>query len=204
MIKILGIGPGDSKYLTYECLEAVKHCDYIIGSKRQLESISELTSGKLIAYSGRLDDLSEKLKTALEKSSKVGLLASGDPSFYGISQWVYRTFPETEIEIINGIGSYQILFAKIGYPMHDIYMTSLHGRELSPKDLTLYKRMCLLTDNRYTPYRIAQMVLSEGHDPIVIIGESLSYENEQIHTLRASEVVDRKYEMNVVILDYER
>ncbi len=204
MIKIIGIGPGDPKYLTQQSIQAISKCPCTVGTQRQLETIEPFTSGTLLVYDGKLSRLEEIMTSALKAHDQVALVASGDPSFYGISQWVYRTFPDMKIEIINGIGSYQILFSKTGYPMHEIFLTSLHGRELDPKELTAYKRLCILTDKKYTPFEIARLILEQSKNPMMVIGESLSYDNERIFECRASEVPDRDYEMNVVIIDYER
>ncbi|MBF4693256.1 precorrin-6y C5,15-methyltransferase (decarboxylating) subunit CbiE [Fusibacter ferrireducens] len=204
MIKIIGIGPGDAKYLTQQATVALSKSPCIIGTQRQLETIEAFSEGTLLVYNGKLSHLEELMHNALKAHDHVALVASGDPSFYGISQWVRRTFEEEQIDILNGIGSYQILFSKTGYPMHDIYLTSLHGRTLDPKELTAYKRLCVLTDTTHTPYKIARLILDQGQNPMMIIGESLSYENEKIEEHRASDVADREYEMNVVIIDYER
>ncbi|GAU76896.1 precorrin-6y C5,15-methyltransferase (decarboxylating) subunit CbiE [Fusibacter sp. 3D3] len=204
MIKIIGIGPGDSKYLTQQCLVALSKSPCVIGTQRQLETIAPFSYGTLLVYNGKLSHLEELMHNALKAHDHVALVASGDPSFYGISQWGFRTFKDVAIEIVNGIGSYQILFSKTGYPMHDIFLTSLHGRTLDAHELIAYKRLCLLTDNTHTPYEIAKCILEQGKNPMMIIGESLSYENEIITTLRASDVENRDYEMNVVIIDYER
>lgn len=204
MIKIIGIGPGDAKYLTQQCIQAISKSPCTIGTQRQLETIEPFNKGTLLVYDGKLSRLEALMNTALKAHDQVALVASGDPSFYGISQWVYRTFPTVKIEIINGIGSYQILFSKTGYPMHDIFLTSLHGRDLDPKELTAYKRLCVLTDKKYTPFEIAKLILAQDKNPMMVIGESLSYDNERIFECRADEVPDRDYEMNVVIIDYER
>ena len=49
-------------------------------------------------------------------------------------------------------------------------------------------------------YEIAQEAVKRGLDKVLVIGEQLSYEDERITILPASEVEDREYEMNVVVV----
>lgn len=204
MINILGIGPGGSLDLTLRNVEVLSKSPFVVGTTRQLEGVRAYIKQESAHYNGRLEHLKSIIDESLKKHKSITLLASGDPNFYGISQWVYRTYTDHKIEIITGIGSHQILFAKTGIPMHDVFLTSLHGRPLVQEELTKYKRLCLLTDQEKNPYFIAQTLLKLGVNPLMVIGESLSYPNETITIQHARDVLDKKYEMNVVIIDYER
>ena len=206
MLYIIGMGPGDPSYLTECAKEHLKTLDVIIGVNRQLETVKPYCHEymKAFAYSGRLNHLKEHIDTVKGQHEAIGILASGDPSFYGISQWVMKTFPNDVCHIIPGISSTQILFAKAQIPMHDFFMTSLHGRKEGLNTLLSYPKLCLLTDRDHTPYVIAKHYLDHGKDPRIIIGESLSYPDECITDCPASAVDNRDYKMSVVIIINER
>lgn len=206
IIYIIGMGPGDASYLTEQAKIVVSSLSALIGVKRQLETVTPYIneSTKSLAYSGRLDDLKEKILTAYKDTETIGVLASGDPSFYGISAWLKRTFTDAEFKLIPGISSTQILFAKTMIPMHDFYMTSLHGREDAKDMLLNYPKICLLTDKTYTPYAIAQHYLENGLNPRIVVGENLSYPDECITDCLCDALSQREYKMSVVIIINER
>jgi len=206
MLYIIGMGPGDPCYLTELAKHHLKTLDVIIGVNRQLETVKPYQHEHMIAYaySGKLDHLKEHIENAKAQHNAIGILASGDPSFYGISQWIMKMFPEDVCHIIPGISSTQILFAKAKIPMHDFYMTSLHGRKEALDALLKHPRLCLLTDRQHTPYVIAKHYLSHKENPRIIIGENLSYPDECITDCLASAVDNRDYKMSVVIIINER
>ena len=58
----------------------------------------------------------------------------------------------------------------------------------------------MVTDKKIGPYEIAQEVMKRGLKKVLIIGENLSYEDEKIEILAEDQVIDRQYEMNVVVI----
>lgn len=205
-LTITGIGPGHPKFLTKDALDHLEGAQWVIGAERQMESVKAFIHAKahILMYSGALNDLKNAIETGFEKNLPVTVLASGDPNFYGITSYLRKTFIEAEIRVISGLSSAQYLFSKVEIPMHDTLLTSVHGRPLDMTMLLSHKRIGLLTDKKTTPYVIATQLLKEGANPLMVIGEELSYPTEQIQWLRASEVKDKDYRMNVVIIDYER
>jgi len=59
MIKIIGIGPGNAKYLTQQSMVALSKSPCIIGTQRQLETIESFSEGTLLVYNGKLSHLEE-------------------------------------------------------------------------------------------------------------------------------------------------
>lgn len=198
MITTVGIGPWGRESLTFEALEIIRSADCLMGSERQLEGVKDLSEAQLVVYSD-LSDLCNRLKGHEGKSFVV--LASGDPSFYGIAKYLCEKFGKDQVRIISGISSVQYLFAKAQMDMNDIYMTSGHGRPLNMEKVMLMEKTAILTDGKLGPYEIAQKLLACGEDPHMIIGEALGADQEKITRLRAAQVEDRPYEINVVIVD---
>lgn len=209
MISAVGIGPWGRQELTGRAKALITSADCLLGSDRQLEAVRDLAAlgaveevarpaAKEIVYKD-LKDLCCHLEAHAGKSFVV--LASGDPSFYGIAKYLCDQFGKAQVEIIPGISSVQYLFAKAQVDMNDIYMTSGHGRPLNMEKVMGMEKTVILTDGKLGPFQIAEKVLSYGEDPLMIIGESLGADDEQITFARASEVKDRPYEINVVIID---
>jgi cobalt-precorrin-7 (C5)-methyltransferase len=220
-LTVIGIGPGHPAYITESARLKLKTMHVVIGVERQLETVRPYLDAMAqeIPYSGRLTALKDVIDAALtatdnpaadkpsaDATVSIGILASGDPSFYGITEWLRQTYAGKSfaIAVEPGISSTQLLFAKAGIPMHDYFMTSLHGRTDALQALMQHPRLCLLTDRTHTPYAIAAYCLAQGSDPRIIVGERLSYPDEQITDARASVIEDRDYQMSVVIIIHER
>ena len=59
----------------------------------------------------------------------------------------------------------------------------------------MFNKMCIRDS-----YEIAQEVMKRGLKKVLVIGENLSYEDEKIEILAEDQVIDRQYEMNVVVI----
>lgn len=154
MISVVGIGPGNSSFLTREAIVALEMADTIFGSKRQLQEVSNITTATKELLPKKLVDL----KTIQHKDKEVVILASGDPLLYGIGNWTMTHFPE-EVRIIPGISSIQIMFHKIGLPMNDCFITSSHGKTPDFEFLLQHSKVAMVTDTLIGPYEIAQEIL---------------------------------------------
>lgn len=201
MIKAVGIGPWGQLDLTERAKIAIETADFIFGSERQLALAAYGPSRvpeKAVAYE-TLKDLVLQLEDHSGRNFVV--LASGDPSFYGIAKYLREAFGKDEVEVIPGISSVQYLFAKAHWDMNDVYMTSAHGRGMNMDLVLKMPKIAILTDALTDPYIIAQTLLQHKEDPILIIGEALGSDQEQITIAKASEVPKKHYEMNVVLID---
>ncbi|MDN5299969.1 MAG: cobalt-precorrin-7 (C5)-methyltransferase [Clostridiales bacterium] len=217
-LTVIGIGPGHPAYITEAARTKLNTAAIVIGVERQLETVRPYLRkhAKEVPYNGRLASLKDAIDSYLTATDAglltegtstdadvISILASGDPSFYGITEWLRQTY-SIAISVEPGISSTQLLFAKAGIPMHDYFMTSLHGRTDALKELLNHSKLCLLTDRTYTPFAIAQYCLNHGENPRIIVGERLSYTDEKITDAPASAIEDRDYQMSVVIVIHER
>ena len=201
-ISVVGIGLGDPRLFTQEARDILSASKTIIGAQRQIKSVEGLGSDLLVYAS--LQELKELVSKHDTIRSPISILASGDPMYYGITDWLKRQCPDVTFDFFNGISSAQYLFAKIGLQMHDVYLTSAHGRDPKWQILTTCSKVCMVTDQKWNPYAIAAWHVAHGYNPWIIVGESLSYPQEQITQCRAIEIEERAYAMNIVVIDYER
>lgn len=208
MIYVTGIGPGDARLLTAEVIQILKNSSCVIGTARQLNTVRDICKlehpTEVLTYEGRLDTLFERIKDALNSHVNVCVLASGDPSFYGIGQWIKRSFPGESTRYLSGISSVQAMFNQIEMPMHDVYLTSVHGRVPNWSLWVTLDKLCILTDATWTPNAIAKGFLERGLNPMVYVGERLSYDDACITKCTAQRLPERQYEMCVVVIDHER
>ncbi len=205
MIKVVGIGPGRVVFFTKDAIDSIKSASVIYGYARHTDMIKDIeTSAKKQSYI-KLNELSDMILCELNTNpnNEIVLLASGDPSLYGIAKYIIDKFDKTnlsKVEIIPGISSVSYLFSKIKQSMNDLYVTSTHGKELSFDTVMNLNKVAFVTDEAKGPAYIANRYLDAGIDPYIIVGENLAYDDELITIATASELPKEKYyNMNVVI-----
>lgn len=198
MINIIGLGPGNIGYCTKLGEKLIYNSDIIIGGRRNLESITNF-KGKKIDLNTNLKEIVEYIKNNKEKN--ISVIASGDPSIYGIGKYLSNNFDKSDLNIVSGISSMQYIFSKICVDMNDLYITSSHGKSPDFDYILNHKKVCMVTDNKIGPKEIAKEILKRNLDRVMIVGENLSYDNEKITIAKPSEIIEiEKFDMNVVVI----
>ncbi|MEG0671353.1 precorrin-6y C5,15-methyltransferase (decarboxylating) subunit CbiE [Clostridium sp.] len=190
MIYIVGIGPGSRDYILPKAIKVLERSDVIIGFSRALESVDFVAKNK-IAVKG----LVEILKVVEENKDKnISIIASGDPCFYGVTDYIKRSLKGYEIEIIPGISSFQYLMSKIGKSWHGKFLGSVHGREEDFLNIVRSNNTCVfLTDGKNSPKMLAKKLFDEDIECRIWVGENLSYDDEKITTGNPKEIMSQDF-----------
>lgn len=204
-INVVGLGPGNIKYLSTIGIDCIKEAEIIIGSSRQLSDLKAIISEKQKIYIlGKLNDLIVYIKENLNK--QITIIVSGDTGYYSLVPYLSKNLSKDILNIIPNISSYQYLFSKLGENWQNFRLGSVHGREfdyiknINDRDIL---GLILLTDDIQNPYEVAKNLYDSGiRNLTVIVGENLSYDNEKITILKIEEYekLNRKFDMNVLIL----
>ena len=201
-IKIIGLGPGHKDYILPIAQNLIKESQIIISGKRNIENIQDWVEGKEIYY---IDRYLDKMIEFIERNSKknIVIVVSGDTGFYSLLSYIKENLDE-KVEVITGISSVQYMFSKMGDVWNDAFISSVHGRELDLASIiNEYDKIGLLTDSKYTPQRIAEIIFQNSLENVEItVGENLSYENESIRTYEVEELMKekKKFDINVVVI----
>ena len=204
-INVVGLGPGNIKYLSIAGIECIKEAEIIVGSTRQLSDLKAIISEKQKIYIlGKLTELITYLKENIER--KITIIVSGDTGYYSLVPYLSKNLSKDILNIIPNISSYQYLFSKLGENWQNFRLASVHGREfdyvknIDDKDIA---GLVLLTDDIQNPYEVSKNLYNNGiRNLTVIVGENLSYDNEKITILEIEdyEKLNRKFDMNVLVL----
>lgn len=203
MLNVVGIGPGNEGYITEVGKKIIAESDVLIGGKRNLE-IFENFCGEKIVLGANLVEIKNYINENIEKN--ITVIASGDPSVYGIGKYLSKNVDNEKMEIIPGISSMQYMFSRIKVDMNDLYMTSSHGREPDFDYLLYHSKVCMVTDSKIGPREIAREIIKRDLKKTMAVGENLSYDNEKITIGKPEDILKiENYDMNiVVILDDEQ
>jgi precorrin-6Y C5,15-methyltransferase (decarboxylating) len=196
LIHVVGLGLGDIKTLSNDALQVIANSSSVMGSKRQLSSIEDLLSHnqQQLNYPSPFAKLSTQLLTYFSEASHqdICLLASGDPLFYGISNFLLRYFSADQLHFYSNISSIQTAFERIKKPWQQAKIISLHGRPLSNliPHLAHHPLIALLTDKYSHPQAIAKLLCEYGCDDAQLsVCESLGTEDEKVTSFIANKLV---------------
>ncbi|WHE07736.1 precorrin-6y C5,15-methyltransferase (decarboxylating) subunit CbiE [Thermoanaerobacterium thermosaccharolyticum] len=198
MVTIVGIGPGNKKFITTYALERIKEADVLVGGRRHLEEFKDIDCEKIMI------NASTDYHSILNKEGNIVILASGEPSLYGIAEVILKYVDKKQLEIIPGISSIQYMCAKLKITMNDLAIVSLHGRtEDLVKKLKENKKVAIFTDDTHTPQFVAAMLKEKNlQDRKIHVGENLSYDTERIYSFTVEELLNcnKKFDLNVVVI----
>ncbi|WP_010296455.1 precorrin-6y C5,15-methyltransferase (decarboxylating) subunit CbiE [Clostridium senegalense] len=189
MVYIVGLGPGNKDYILPIATQTMEKCDVILGFSRAIESINHIKKEKMPLNS--LNSILEYIDKNKEK--EISIIASGDPCFYGITNYIKKNF-NGEILVIPGISSFQYFMSKLCKCWNGVHLGSLHGRE--EEFLTTIEEKgsgIFLTDKNNSPKKLCKLLYENNFKSKVYIGENLSYEDEQIFQGEPKEFINVEF-----------
>lgn len=175
MVYVVGIGPGSIDYILPKALEVLSKCDIVVGFSRAIDSLSSLSY-----KTKKVTSLKEIVNFINTDKSNVAIIASGDPTFYGIGDYIKNNY-SGKVEIVPGISSFQYLTCKLGKSWSNAVLGSLHGRDDDfIKKVSENKLSIWLTDSKNSPEKLCRLLSKNEIECNVFVGENLSYDNERI------------------------
>ena len=87
-ISVIGLGVAEDALLSEQAKSALNNAELVIGSERQLLTLTKLLTTQKTALLPKLN----ALKILIESASSVVVLGSGDPLYYGIGSWLTKQF----------------------------------------------------------------------------------------------------------------
>jgi len=139
-IYAVGLGPGNTDYLTPRAREAILQSDVIVGYTGYVKLIAELVSGKEIIATGMKKE-TERCEAAINealKGKQVSVVSGGDSGIYGMAALLYeltRKNPMIEIEVIPGITAAVSVAAILGSPLTNDFAVISLSDLLTPWDI---------------------------------------------------------------------
>lgn len=191
-IKVIGVGPGGAMHLTPAAVEAIKGSGTLIGGKRHIDSFAA-GGHEMLVLTSNFQEMLEIIRSRRE--SGVAVLASGDPGMYGILKFLLKHFRPGDIEVIPGISSVQLAFARLSMPWDDAVILSAHGRPAEKvADLALQAgKAAVLTGTDGTPEKVFQLVRRGNAGKIFYLCFDLSLPGEDIVKIDPGEPFPEEY-----------
>jgi len=196
MIRLVGMGPGSIRYLTMEAVEAIKDTELVIAFGRIAKAAKQIRAE--VQTVDRVDQIIDML----DSNRDIAILASGDPCFFGILDFLQRKGIVVD-QVLPGVSSMQYMMARLKKSWQDAAFISFHGRECSIEDIKKSKTSIVLTDSKYTPNYISSLLSSMGVKGKMFVGFNLSYEDEFIVEKEIGSDIDEISTLTVVVIENE-
>jgi precorrin-6B C5,15-methyltransferase / cobalt-precorrin-6B C5,C15-methyltransferase len=175
----------------------------VFGGARQLRLVEALVAGRSRAWP---TPFAEGLAQVLgRRGSPTCVLASGDPFHYGVGATLAPHLARGEFECHPAPSSISLAAARLGWPLQETDVVSLHGRDLH--DVIRYlvpgRRVLALSWGRDTPAELAQLLVARGFGASrVVVLEALGGPEERSREGCArSLALDAVQDLNVVALE---
>ena len=216
MIYIIGIGVEGKSSLSQRALGLIEGAGALIGGRRHLACFPEFQGKKIVIGS----DLNKIIKVLTPHSSLLTphyavVLATGDPNFFGIADFIIKKIGRELVEIIPNVSAMQEAFARIKENWNDARFLSVHGRGSvrsqesgvrGQKDIideiVYYDKVGIFTDPDNTPARIAKALLNKDIDNYkAYVCEDLGTEQERVTAGSLKRIIKKRFSpLNVMIL----
>src|SRR3972149_3051167 len=216
MIYIIGIGVEGKSSLSQRALGLIEGTGVLIGGRRHLACFPEFQGKKIVIGS----DLNKIIKVLTPHSSLLTpdyavVLATGDPNFFGIADFIIKKLGRELVEIIPNVSVMQEAFARIRENWNDARFLSVHGRGKvrsqesgvkSQKDIideiVCQNKVGIFTDPDNTPAKIAKMLFNKGVDNYkAYVCEDLGTEQERVTAGSLKRIIKKRFSpLNVMIL----
>lgn len=198
-IYLVGAGIEGWEGFGSKALDIIAQAEVMIGHQRHLDIFPDFSGKKM-----PLGDLPEVLEFLKRTDKRVVVLASGDPTFFGISRFLLRNLPKERIEIFANVTSMQYAFACIKEPWDDAIFVSVHGRGMhaAVDKIIAAEKACVLTDKVNTPAAIAAELIERGAEGYEAwLCEDLGLDTEKFTKTSVRGLLELKpSDLNILIL----
>jgi cobalt-precorrin-7 (C5)-methyltransferase len=199
-ILIVGCGPGGPGQVTAAAREAVARAELLVGSPRLFELFPESLAERFPVGA----DMSAALRAIADgvKSRQVAVLVTGDPGLRSLAQPVIQRFGRDACEVIPGISSLSVAFARVGLDWTTAFIVDAHGREPEVSDAVLERsdRIAVLAGTKEALRWTAAAAERIRPARRIVVCEDLTLPQEQVHEVAASELAGLQASTRTIIL----
>ncbi|TXI04244.1 MAG: precorrin-6y C5,15-methyltransferase (decarboxylating) subunit CbiE [Rhizobium sp.] len=180
-LTLIGIGEDGPAGLGDDAKRLITEAAMVFGGARHLDLMDPVITGETQAW---LAPFERSVEAVLARQGKpTVVLASGDPFFYGVGATLSRRIPAAEMTVIPAPSSFSLAASRLGWPLQETTVLSLHGRpvDLIRPHLHPGRKILALTSDARGPAELAAMLHASGFGPSeLIVLEALGGPHEKV------------------------
>jgi len=200
-LEIVGIGEDGLAGLSPAAHAAIARARVLVGGKRHLAMVPDGAQERW-AWPTPFDAGIEKLLAL--RGTKMCVLASGDPMWFGVGATLARHLAKDEYRIHPAPSAFALAAARMGWPLQDAATLSVHGRPIEALHPHLQPgaKLLVLSDSGETPAAIARILCARGFSasPVTVL-EHMGGESEtRFDGIADAFSPERRRDLNVVAI----
>ncbi|WP_328396754.1 precorrin-6y C5,15-methyltransferase (decarboxylating) subunit CbiE [Nocardia sp. NBC_00416] len=162
-IPVVGIGADGWAGLPDRSRSVLRECAVLLGSARQLALLPDEVAARRESWPSPLLPALPGL-LAGHQGTRLGVLASGDPMFYGVGVTLARVLGAGSLRVFPQPSSASLACARLGWPLTEVSIVSAVGRPLDRllPELAEGRRILVLSADAGTPGRLAELLRGNG------------------------------------------
>lgn len=200
-LTVIGIGEDGRAGLGDAARAALEGAELVVGGHRHLSLVGPLRARSEVWQSPLAATLE---RIAAWRGRRCVVLASGDPSWFGIARLLREHFGAEALTVLPAPAAFSLAAVRLGWPLEEVTCLSAHGRPLAAlhRHLQRGRRLFVLTDGADGPAAIGALLVAAGfEDAAVTVLERLGGAAERVSRHRADAIAGRFAELNLVAVD---
>jgi precorrin-6Y C5,15-methyltransferase (decarboxylating) len=186
-LSIVGLGEDGVEGLSSVARRLINSAELVVGGARHLELAADLIRGRPLAWPSPMSDAFGEIKR--HRGRSVAVLASGDPFHFGVGKQLAAFVPAEEFICLPQPSAFSLAAARMGWPLQDVSLVTLHGRPLQGiiRHLQPGARILALSWDGTTPAKLAQLLNAQrmGKSLITVL-EALGGPRERMRRATAA------------------
>lgn len=160
-VTVVGVGAEGWAGLGEPARSAVRGAGVVLGAPRQLGLLPAEVGARRETWPSPMMPALPGLVTSLAGEGLV-VLASGDPSFFGVGPAVARACPD--VRVLPAASSVALACARLGWPQQDVDVVSAVGRPVASVRAALApgRRLLVLAEGPATAPELASLLVDAG------------------------------------------
>jgi precorrin-6B C5,15-methyltransferase / cobalt-precorrin-6B C5,C15-methyltransferase len=203
-LSIVGVGEDGLDGLSPAASRVLAQASFVIGGARHLALLQPI-AGTAVAWPSPFERGIEIVKA--RRGSPTCVVASGDPFLYGVGATLASHIPPEEMICFPAPSSLSLAAARLGWPLQDCEVVSLHGRPLERivPHLRPNARVLALSWDGATPEKLAHLLVTRKFEKSrLVVMTALGGPRESVYDTRARDFEPKSVDpLNVVAIEVE-
>jgi cobalt-precorrin-7 (C5)-methyltransferase len=200
-ITIIGCGPGSRDYLTPAAIRAARNAGVLVGAQRLLDLFPDIDA-KRLPIGADIDRAVEMIAGHMDHRS-VAVLVSGDPGLFSLAKKVIERFGRDSCEVVPGVSSVQVAFARLSLDWADARIISAHKEnpnEALVESLENEDKLAILAGRGEAMEWIKDLISRLGKSRRIFICQDLTLEDERVSEVSEAELAGLRVGSRTIVL----
>jgi precorrin-6Y C5,15-methyltransferase (decarboxylating) len=202
-LSIVGLGEDGVEGLSSVARQLIHSAELVVGGARHLELANDLIRGRRLAWPSPIADAFPEIEHF--RGRPVVVLASGDPFYFGVGKQIAAFIPADEFICLPKPSAFSLAAARMGWPLQDVSLVTLHGRALNGiiRHLQPNARILALSWDGATPRKLSELLTTRhmGQTRMTVL-EAMGGVRERVRHATASNFrIDEIHPLNTIAIE---